>query len=137
MSKVKILWTIDQKGVTLKVITADGKDIFLTNAFNDMEAFKKEVDTLCREIREACENAFLEWTASKEKMKTKEPQDPQEFWQILSKEPKESMIKLFNDQNESMRKLVAQYVFENVNVFSGSGAVFAELYDQETHRLEP
>lgn len=137
MLKVQISWTMDQKGVGLKIMTAEGKDIFLTAIFSDMEAFKKEVDTLCREIHQAYEKASHEWMVSREKMKTEKVQNPQEFWQILSKEPRENMIKLFNSQSEFLRRVVAQYVFENVNVFSGAGAVFAELYDQETHRLEP
>lgn len=135
MKKANLSWVIDQSGVGIKA-TAEGKEIFLTAIFDNMDEFEKEVNLLCEEIRFVYAKARDEWLASRTKVEAKEPQDPREFWKVLSKEPRERMIELFNSQSESMRKLVAQYVFENVNVFSGAGAVFAELYDQETCRLE-
>jgi len=134
--KIKVLWIVDNEGARIKFESSEGKELLVTGPFTDMKSLQDEIDRLCKEIRHAFERAREEWLALKKKTE-EQVCDPKAFWSILEKESKDNMIKLFNAQSEDMRKLVAQYVFENVSVFSGAGAVFAELYNQETCLLEP
>lgn len=138
MTKVKISWSIEEEGVGIKAVTSDGKEFFIVSPLDEMDRLQMEIDGLCRAIQQAFEKGRDEWVLYKNRKEntTSEHENPQSFWEMLKREPKENMIRLFNAQSETMRKLVAQYVFENVNVFSGAGAVFAELYDQETSLLE-
>ncbi|MEJ5299473.1 MAG: hypothetical protein WHS38_00610 [Thermodesulforhabdaceae bacterium] len=136
--KTKISWVVENEGVGIKVEIPEGKEFLIAGFFNDMAIFQNEVDRLCKEIRHAFEKASEEWLAlQKKSVVEKQSQDPQAFWAMLEKEPKENMIRLFNAQSEDIRKRVAQHVFEHVSVFSGAGAIFAELYNQETFLLEP
>jgi len=134
--KTRILWVVDSEGARIKFESPEGKEFLVTEPFTDMTTFQNEIDRLCREIRHAFEKAREEWLSLKKKPE-EQVQDPRTFWAMLEKESRDNMIKLFNAQSEDMRKRVAQYVFENVSVFSGAGAVFAELYNQETCLLEP
>lgn len=137
MTKVKVSWTVEEKKASIKLIASDGKESVTIGPFSKMEDLEREVEALCKEFHFALEKAKGEWLSREREQRSKQAQDPQTLWAVLKSESKDNMIKLFNAQEENVRKLVAKYVFENVNVFSGPGAVFAELYNQETGLLEP
>lgn len=137
MAKIKVSWTFGEKGAS--IIASDGTESITIGPLSKMEDLEKEIEALCKEFHFALEKVKGEWFSREREKRSKqvELQDPQALWAVLKGESKDNMIRLFNAQEESVRKLVAKYVFENVNVFSGPGAVFAELYNQETGLLEP
>ncbi|MCX7821863.1 MAG: hypothetical protein N2260_00270 [Syntrophobacterales bacterium] len=139
MEKVKISWNVEIKGgVSLRLTTHDSKE-FIIGPFEKIEDLEGEIDELCKGLRGALERVRDEWflLTHREQLDEDNISDPQLFWDMLKEKSREEMVRLFNAQGVTLRKLVAQYVFENVSIFTGPGATFAELYNQETSLLEP
>ncbi len=122
--------------IGIKFLKEPDEEIWITSTHDNIEGLTKDINALWEELKKVIEEGHKEWLKVISKKSESPDEDPSQIWKKLEKLPEKEMIKLFNSMKESLRRTVAQYVFENVNMFTGRGSVFAELYDQTTAKLE-
>ncbi|MGQ9858163.1 MAG: hypothetical protein ACUVS3_05670 [Thermodesulfobacteriota bacterium] len=129
-------------GLQLRLVAVPphgGEPLSLTEACSTMSALEAEVDQLCRDLMALLGEARdLMAKAQKEAAPLQElPENAKELWELMERcGSLEEMKRLFNALQDGKRRELADFIFGNVNVFKGAGAMFAQHYDEEQGRLE-
>ena len=125
---------VDEKTSAIAIFleTSEGNKLRISKYLTEINSAKKELEQIKKELDEAFE-IFKQELEQKQKREVSTPED---IWKEMSSMDEEQMCTFFNALNADTRKQVADFVFSHVNMFSGPGPIFAELYNPETGLME-
>ena len=103
------------------------------------EAFKMEVEAAKNSLERVINKAkeIFSGSSLQETLELNADMSPEKIWSILSSVDDEDLfVNSFNALDEVKRKMVAEYVLTQCNIFSGKASVFSAHYSNDSHLME-
>ena len=125
-------------GICLKI--GDTETICpITGICDSYEAFEMEVQAFKNNLEDVINRAkeIFSGSSLQETLQLNEDMTPEKIWSILSSVDDEDLfVNHFNALDEVKRKMVAEYVLTQCNIFSGKASVFSARYSNDSGLME-
>ena len=111
----------------------------ITGICNSYDAFEREVEAVKNSLERVMNKAKEVFSGSslQETLELNADMAPEKIWSILSSVDDEDLfVNSFNALDEVKRKMVAEYVLTQCNIFSGKASVFSARYSNDSSFME-
>ncbi|MDB9822324.1 hypothetical protein OAC89_01315 [Deltaproteobacteria bacterium] len=131
----------DQTGISIGInVKIGGKETLcpISGVCDSPDGLESEIREIYENLEDILARAKKVFNASsgKKALELQPDLEPKDLWEILSSmDDEKGFIDTFNNLDQEKRKEIAEYILTRCNIFSGKGAVFSSLYNNETGML--